>query len=59
VREGIPSAKLGTAAVVSNNTAASRSRSFFMVLVLSGNSMPGIVIRPPQIANGLRLAAVV
>ena len=32
--KGFPSAKLGTAAVVSNTTAASTSKSFFMVWLL-------------------------
>lgn len=32
--EGFPSAKLGTAVAVSNSTAASTSKSFFMVLLL-------------------------
>jgi hypothetical protein len=34
VGQGLPSAKLGTVTVVSNRTAASTSKSFFMVLLL-------------------------
>jgi hypothetical protein len=53
---GSPSAKLGTVALVSNKTAASRSKSFFTVSVLSGNLMHDIIIRPPQSCNGAALS---
>ena len=48
----MPSAKLGTVAVVSNTIAASTSKSLFMVLVLFGGNGFHWLLCPMQLAAG-------